>query len=358
MNKNWQLRDALYRFFHNWPLLAGCFLLGSLLGWLAGSLWPPYYKATGEVYVALNPYRTYSDARFLALAKPRYANIDNYHYWQMNQLDALLYQNDLLQAVQDRLQTEDSYWNAYTSAELRLMLDADWRTAGDWKLSAFHPDRERAIELSRAWSATAASEAAESITAARDLISIDGNLAAVNAQRQALDERISVLQQAERALEVWSESAADLNQGQPLPAETRWQAYALTSALAVSNPAWDALLEAQPAPDAPAGDFRIWVEGVLDVFRSELDLLPGQAQTLEIRREELKTAYETAAERSRGLSPNLEVQAMGEPQARAVRPRAALALIGGLLGITIAVLAALVHITRQTAGDKEAHVAS
>lgn len=347
MNKSWQLRDALYQFFHNWPLLAACFLLGSLIGWFAGSVWPPYYKATREVSVALNPYRTYSDARFLALAKPRYANIDNYHYWQMNQLDALLYHDDILAATHNRLEKEDAFWKARPASELRAMLDADWRTAGIWKLSAAHPDRERALQLARAWSETAVAAASESAAAARELISIDADLAAVRADLQSLEARLSALRLAEAALRTWNETAAGLPREQPLPVDLRWQLYALTTALAAPDPAWDALLESQPAIDAPAAEFLTWNQAVLGIFQGEIKMLPGRAQALEARRSEMESAYNSAAERSRGLSPNLDVQSLGEPESQAVRPRATLALIGGFLGILAAVLNALVRLTLQ-----------
>ena len=75
-------------------------------------LWPSYFKASREVYVGLNAYRAYSDTSFLALAKPRYANIDNYHYWQMNQLNTILSTDPLLQETLDELRTLDPYWES------------------------------------------------------------------------------------------------------------------------------------------------------------------------------------------------------------------------------------------------------
>jgi hypothetical protein len=46
--------------------------------------WPSHSRATSQIYLALNPYRRYSDAMFEALANPRYSNLDNYQYWQMS----------------------------------------------------------------------------------------------------------------------------------------------------------------------------------------------------------------------------------------------------------------------------------
>jgi hypothetical protein len=75
---SWSLSEELYRSFHQWPRISLFFVIGCLVGWLITWLLPANYRASAIVYVALNPYRTYEDANFLANVNPEYTNLDDY----------------------------------------------------------------------------------------------------------------------------------------------------------------------------------------------------------------------------------------------------------------------------------------
>lgn len=346
MNKHWQLREELYRAFHNWPLLVAFFLLGALLGWLAGYVWPPYYRATREVYVALNPYRTYSDARFLALAKPRYSNIDNYHYWQMNQLETVIYRDRLVRTALENLRREDPYWNAVDEAQFRRMLDAEWRTAGAWRLTAAHADPQRARQAALAWSDLATQSAAQAITAARETLVLDQQLTQAAAAQLENQLRVKSMIGAEQSLRAWLETAAGLDPAAALPPDLRWQVFSLTTAYATDDPAWQALLADQPAPDAPVSTFLSWAQAALGRLQAELAVLPAQTAALEAENAGLKERFKTAADDSLGLSPNLDIESFGEIEIRTVRPASTLALVGGFVGLLAWLLAQVGRATR------------
>lgn len=335
MNRTWQLRDELYRVFHNWKMLLVFFALGCGLGWGASVVWPAYHKATRVVFVALNPYRAYSDARFLALAKPRYSNIDNYHYWQMYQLETAIYRDPLIQTTLEHLRALDPYWGNVDATQLRQMLDAEWRTAGRWRLIARYSDRDHAIQAVQVWSEQSALQVKEAVSSARKAFMIDQQLLVAAQELQDARLREQSLMQAQQALRDWRTKAASLPQDHPLPPELRWRVYALTTAYAQENPAWQALLERQPAFDAPAQDYIQWVELALGQYQAELEILPGQISWLETQYEQLKQQYQTEAENSLGLSPNLEVEELGELQEQLVRPASTLALVGGLIGLLV-----------------------
>ncbi len=149
MNRYWNLRDE---YLSPVPSLAGrggVLCCGCLLGWLLSYLWPAYFKASRDIYVGLNAYRTYSDTNFLALAKPRYSNIDNYHYWQMNQLNTALMMEALLQQTLDELGEARSLLGNVDVEGFRDLLDTDWRTAGEWSLSVSHLIGRRPCRLWR-----------------------------------------------------------------------------------------------------------------------------------------------------------------------------------------------------------------
>lgn len=347
MNKHWQLRDEWYRIFHNWPVLAALFLLGGLLGWAAGWIWPSYSRASREVYVALNPYRAYSDAQFLALAKPRYSNIDNYHYWQMNQLETAILRSDLLRAALEKLRTQDPYWNNIDADGLRAMLDSEWRTAGAWRLSVFHGDGRRARQALEAWSEQIMTVIPQAVSAARETFVLDQQLGEANRDLTAARLRQTTLLQAEAGLQAWREQAAGLPADQSLSPKARWQVFSLSTAHALDTPAWQALLDAQPKPDAPANEYLSWSEQVLAEVRAELAALPEQIQVQEIQAQDLQARYDAAASASLSLSPNLAVESIGAVQVEKMRPTATLALVGAFLGMLAGLLLQLVRITRR-----------
>ena len=347
MNRFWSLRDEYYRLFHRWPTMLAFFALGCLLGGLLSYLWPSYFKASRDIYVGLNAYRTYSDTSFLALAKPRYANIDNYHYWQMNQLNTILSMDSLLQETLDELRALDPHWEGVDIQEFRDRLDTDWRTAGAWSLNVSHPDRERASQALEVWSKVAVKRVQHAVSSARSTFMIDQALEQAAEDLFAAHQRQQTLTASQVSLEDWLEFSTTLPQDQPLSPAEKWRIFSVTSALALDDPAWRLILESQPDADAAPDAYRDWASQVLAQIDLELAALPSRITTLEQERAALEEQYAAESALSLGLSPNIEIEQFGTPNSRIVRPTTTLILAGGFIGLLLWLLIELVKITRR-----------
>lgn len=347
MKRDWLLRDEYYRLLHRWPAMLAFFALGCLLGWLFAFVWPAHYKASRQVYVGLNAYRMYSDTNFLALAKPRYSNIDNYHYWQMNQLDTILVMDALLQQTLDELRLLDPYWENQTLQDLRDLLDTDWRTAGEWSLSVTASDPAHARQALEVWSEVALKQARSAVASARDTFMIDQELEQAANALFAAQQRFQALNASRSRLQDWLEQSAGLPQDQPLSPAERWQIFSAATSLALDNPVWKAILASQPPADAQTQAYRSWIEQVLQQIDRELADLPGRIAALEEQRDGLKEKYSAASANSLSLSPNLEIQQLGTVNTLVVRPATTLILVGGGIGLLLWLLVELIGITRR-----------
>ncbi len=143
-DKFWSLAEELYRAFHQWPIILLFVVAGSLTGWVLAYLLPADYRAAQQVYVGLNPYRSFSDANFLALARPKYSNIDDYKNWQMAQLETVIFLEPIISETLTKLKDLDPYWQSYSAAQIKDLFEADWRSAGVWSLVAYHREPLRA----------------------------------------------------------------------------------------------------------------------------------------------------------------------------------------------------------------------
>jgi hypothetical protein len=347
MNRYWNLRDEFYRLFHRWPAMLAFFALGCLAGWLLAYLWPAYFKASREIYVGLNAYRTYSDANFLALAKPRYSNIDNYHYWQMNQLDTILVMDALLQETLDDLREQDPYWENLDIQGLRDLLDTDWRTAGEWSLSVSHPDQGRARQALEAWSNLALERAQVAVSAARDTFIIDQELEQIAGDLFSAQKRLQALAASRAVLQSWQQKLRAYPEGQSLLPAERWQIFSAAASLALDDPAWRTILANQPSADSAVRAYRIWIPQVLQQIEQEMNALPDQITMLEEQRDALKEKYSSESANSLGLSPNLEFQQIGPVSTQVLRPTTTLILVGGFVGLLVWIFVGLIRITRR-----------
>ena len=323
------------------------FALGCLLGGLLAYLWPSYFKATREIYVGLNAYRTYSDTSFLALAKPRYANIDNYHYWQMNQLNTILSTDSLIQETLDELRTLDPYWESMDIEEFRRLLDTDWRTAGAWSLNVSHPDKARALQALDVWSSIAVKRVQSAVSSSRLTFMTDQELEQAAEGLFGARQRQQTLAASQAGLKDWLKLSTSLPQNQPLSPIERWRVFSATSALALDDPAWRTILESQPDAEALPESYRDWVSLVQQQIDLELAALPSHITTLEQERAALEEQYSAESALSLGLSPNIEIEQIGKPSSRIVRPTTTLILAGGFIGLLLWLLIELVKITRR-----------
>ncbi len=347
MNRQWFFREEFYRSFHRWPITIVFITLGCLIGWAFSLIWPSYYRATSQVYVGFNPYRAYSDTNFLALSKPRYANLDNYLYWQMYQLEGVIFLQDFIQEALDRLQQTDAYWIDSDDSQLLNMLDAEWRTAGLWSLTAEHRDPKRATQAVQAWSQVVAERVKESVQSARNTFMIDQQLQVVNTDLEETRSREQNLHLTKSALLDWREVYQGFPKDQPLEVEERWRVIYLATHLAQFTPPWQTLLEDQPPEDSFPDAYFDWINQIIPLIDAESQILKQQITSLEEEQTNLKKAYSPEADGSLGLSPNLEVKEVKYLPTKIIRPASTLALIGGIVGLLIWILCQLVIITNR-----------
>jgi hypothetical protein len=342
----WRLSEALYLALHQWYLIILFSLVGAALGWGASYLWPPIYRTRATIYVSLNPYRAYSDSQFIALAYPQYTNIDDYKNWQMSQLSAAIFTDEILKATLDQLRQDDRYWNGVDTDMLREMLQAEWRTAGAWTLLADSPNAKRSNQAVRAWSRSVTSGIKQAVFAAEQLIQIDQSRQAILAEQT----EAGILQRDYAAtrvlLQAWLDQATSLPADQPLPLSERWSMLYLASRIAQFSPAWVDILGDQPPEDALPAAYLDWVKRIMSAIENEMPALAVRWDYLEQQQQMLSNEYEKQKEASLGLSSNLTVKGLEKGLPERIRPTAGLVLIGAIAGLFVWIIWLLASLSR------------
>ena len=343
---NWTLREALFITFHNWPLLLACIITGALLGFGFSYIWPSYYRTSSNIYIGLNPYRKFSDTNFEALANPKYSNLDNYHYWQMSQLNSAILMDSYLTATLDRLRQADPYWQTVDVAHLRGMLETEWRSSGTWSLIANHPVLLFAQQAARKWSDVVIEQVPQAVMAARDTFRIDQKLQSnENAILQAT-LRLRELSAAQKGLQEWLKFSQNNPPESAVESTQRWQLLATITRLADYSPVWMEVLHNQPEADAKTETYLVWIDHTLPLLETEAATMHQRIVFLNQQQIELATQYSQASRKSLSFSPNIEIQRKEDLTPLKMRPSSTLILVGGITGLLIGLLAQLVIITR------------
>jgi hypothetical protein len=343
---NWTLREALYTIFHNWPTLLACIIIGSLLGWGLSYIWSSYYRASSDIYIGLNPYRKFSDTNFEALANPKYSNLDNYHYWQMSQLNSAITMDIYLEPTLDRLRQADPYWQTVDVAQLRGMLGTEWRSSGTWSLIANHPNSRFAQQAARAWSDVVVEQVPQAVTAARETFQIDQKLQSNEDAILQATLRQRELSAAQKDLLEWQKTAQNTPSDSAVAPTQRWQLLATITRLADFSPVWMNVLQGQPESDAKAQAYLDWIDQTLPVLEDEAATMRQRVIYLNQQQIDLATQYAQESQKSLSFSPNIEIQRKEDIKPLKMRPTSTLILVGGVTGLLIGLLLQLVIITK------------
>jgi hypothetical protein len=346
LKNTWTLREAFYTIFHNWPLLLACILTGALLGWGISYVWPFYYRASSNIYIGLNPYRKFSDTNFEALANPKYSNLDNYHYWQMSQLDSAILMDSYLAATLDRLRQVDPYWQTVDVAYLRGMLKTEWRSSGTWSLIANHPNLIFAEQAARIWSDVVVEQVSQAVAAARDTFRIDQQLQANEDAILQATLRQRELSTAQKDLQEWRRISQASPPESAVEPTRRWQLLATVARLADYSPAWMNVLHNQPETDAKTQAYLDWIDQTLPLLETEAETMRQRVVFLNQQQIELATQYSQTSQKSLGFSPNIEIQRKEDLTPLKMQPSSTLILVGGITGLLIGLLSQLVIITK------------
>ena len=355
MSKNlkntWTLREAIYTIFHNWPALLAFILIGCLLGWGLSYIWPSYYRASSQIYIGLNPYRKFSDTYFEALANPKYSNLDNYHYWQMSQLNAAILMDNYLEATLDRLHKADPYWQTVTVAGLRAMLETEWRSSGKWSLIANHPKALFAQQAAGAWSDVVVEQVSQAVEAARDTFRVDQQLQSNEDAILQATLRQRELSAVQKDLQEWRKFVQDSPPAGAVEPAQRWQLLATITRLADFSPVWLNVLSTQPEADAETQAYLDWIDQTLPLLETEAETMHQRILFLNQEQIELAAQYSKASRQSLSFSPNIEIQRKEDLAALKMRPSATLILVGGVVGLLIWLLTQLFIITRARSNE-------
>jgi len=347
MKKTWMLRDAIYDALHRWPSLMLFALAGCLIGWGVSFLWPPSYRATAQIYVALNPYRAYSDSQFLALSKPKYSNLDDYKNWQMAQLESAAYMDEVMQDTLATLQDKDPSWKSMDLDQLKEMLRANWRSAGTWSLVAENADPQRASQAVDAWSIVVKQRVEEAIHSAEEILLVEAEIQAA-AENRAQDNALKdELLATRRNLEKWSASLDGLPPDQPLdPAERKSLLSILSSEIDI-NPRLASLLQELPDEGAPVAGYQAWVSDMMPALSEAIADLEQSLATLEAEQTDLSVRYASEMQKSLGLAPSLVVEGMDQLSPKPIRPVGLIILIGGVIGLLAWILWQIFRISNR-----------
>jgi hypothetical protein len=347
------LRDEVLNLSHQWWQIMVSLLVGGLLGWGAAYIWPSPYRATTQIYVGLDAYRSYADRDFTAYANQPYTNLDDYKNWQMSQLDEIIYLDDILRATLAALQEQSAGWEHVTVSELRKILQAEWRSAGKWSLVAESFNSKQAVQASRVWSQVVVKRIGEAIQSAQDMLRLDIQMQAITQNQVQMDMRDEELKKMKASLPGMRQTIAGMQAGQALEPLQRWRVLSLITRLADFSPSWVALLAVQPGPDALPRAYPGWLDQASAMVDSELPVLQGQLDGLEQERVGLLVEYTRQSKSSLGVSPNLVIEELSDAptEVSIPRPTGLVTLVGGVLGLLAWVMTRLVQISRR-AGNK------
>jgi hypothetical protein len=294
----------------------------------------------------LNPYRKFSDTNFEALANPKYSNLDNYHYWQMSQLNSVILMDSYLAATLDRLRQVDPYWQTVDLAQLRGMLETEWRSSGTWSLIANHPNLLFAQQAARTWSDVVVELVPQAVTAARDTFRIDQVLQSNEDAILQATLRQRELMAAQKDLQEWQNTAQDGPPESAVEPAQRWQLLATVTRLADYSPIWMNVLHNQPEVEAKTQAYLDWIDQTLPLLEIEAETMHQRIVFLNQQQIELATQYSQTSQKSLSFSPNIEIQRKEDLAPLKMRPSSTLVLVGGITGLLIGLLSQLVIITR------------
>jgi hypothetical protein len=326
----------------------GSFIVGSLIGILLAFVWPSPYRATLELLVGLNLYRSVEDDYIAQFAEVPFRNADDYKYWQMQQLEALALSDKYLDETLTRLMEEDVYWQGVSIEDFRAMLSVNWRNAGRWRLAAELVESQYAEQAVKTWRDVILEKTNNSISNAQQLYLIDLELQGIKEARLNAQSRLEQLNEIEVALTRWRETVERSSKSLMLdPAEREWLIN-LASQAAGLDQGWQLLLSSFPPPNATIEKYLAWMEQILIAIDAESEVIKRQLVELQQRSDDLFSEWEVTLKEGDGLAATLTIEKLSGDEAslRHLRPTTTAALVGGLIGLLFWGLITLLRISR------------
>jgi len=334
MSEGLTLREYIVYATTRWPILVLFCLVGSFLGWGISLLYPSSIRATTELYVGLNLENNKSNNNSVSFAGPRFTNADDFKNWQMANLNALVYMDEILDGTLSQLRALDPYWYDINRKQLRKTLHVYWRNAGKWRLVAEGENRLRVAQAVTIWQDIIVDRVHQAVTAAERLLSIEKEIDGLSLSLAQIAARKVELDYLNQTLLVRREVLLQIASSMALNENDRWSIWQPV-AQADLGAVWSTLSESFPASDAPLQDYLKWIDRASSALAQEIQSIEAQEENLEKEKLELANIYAQTSDTSLGLSDNLEVEKITTdvPQFSSIRPTSTLILIGMLLGL-------------------------
>jgi len=175
---------------------------------------------------------------------------------------------------------------------------------------------------------------------------IDEELQGTIEERTAAESRLRTIKTIAEELQKWTQDSQKSASNQPLGLDERWYLESLAAGAADFSPGWLALLDGLPTESAPASAYSGWITQILKFIEREALVLEGETAALEEQQSLLEDQYRLVFEQSKAISPNLVVEDLKHLPTKNLHPSPVFALIGGIIGFLVYLLARLVKITR------------
>jgi hypothetical protein len=334
MTNDWSLRDEILSATQHWPWLALFCVLGSLLGWAISFIWPTPHRATTELYVGLNVYRSSEDANASEYAGIELVNANDYKNWQMASLNSLTTMDEVIQETLRQLQASDPYWQKVSPDQLAKALHVYWRNAGKWRLVAENEDPRHATQAVSVWQDVVLEHVHAAVNESQRSMVLEFQLKSIVEAQSQIITATETLKQTQADLTSWYNSLAQKDPDMPLESTERWQLWHTVVRNNLDS-GWMPLLEAFPAPQAATRDYSSWVEKVTPALEETIHLRESQIKDLSAQASEVKRQFAEASQKSRGLSATLDVEKISgaRTEQTIVRPTGMLVLVGSLFGL-------------------------
>jgi hypothetical protein len=347
--REWVVRDEILAAFHRWPVIVAFALVGTLLGLVFAYFWPSFYRANVALSVELNPYRVLDDQYIPEFTNAEFRNIDDYKHWQMLQLSIVVKSDPYLNETLNRLRALDRYWDSIELQDLRMMLDAKWRNAGQWLLIADAEKSPRAVEAVETWRDVILNLTNDSITHSRDLFNLELTLRSLNdelvenkLQQAALEETMGGLIDALNGL---NNAEGDFSPSEP----DRNDLFTLANRIAESTLGGHIVVKSFPDEGVPISEYIVWVEQAILIVQKDIDSSKVADAALNEQISSVTSKWEAGIQEAQGLSATLSLKKpqAREPEVRQVRSYSLAALIGTLVGLLLWIMVFLIQITRK-----------
>jgi hypothetical protein len=334
MTNDWSFRDEILTATQHWPWLALFCLLGCLAGWAISFIWPSPHRATTELYVGLNVYRSSEDTNASQYAGIELVNANDYKNWQMASLNSLTTMDGVIQETLQRLKETDPYWQKVDPAQLAKSLHVYWRNAGKWRLVAENENPRHASQAVTIWQDVVLDQVHAAVNESQRAMVLEFQLKSIAAAQSQIITGTETLKQTQADLASWHDQLAQKSPDLALDSTERWQLWrsVVRNHLDAS---WDPLLESYPVPTAAARDYSSWVEQVTPALAETIQTQENQIENLSAQTSEVKRQFAEASQKSRGLSATLDVEKISgaRTEQTVVRPTGMLVLVGSLIGL-------------------------